>query len=273
MERLTALILTLLALVIPASAKPPTDIAVLEFKSKGGISQEQMEALGDMLATEIRSLGEFHVIGTTDIRAAFRLEEQKKLAGCDDDSCIGEIGGALGVRWVLLGNVGLFGETYLLNMKIMNVESMRVAASVAQKFRGSQDAMLDALPELTRKLFTDAGLVKQPTTIIAASSSAHSLWGHVSMWSGTGCLALSGLAFYLAQSAGDNYDQNGDPTDRDSSRTWSGVMWTGLGLGTALITTGLILWAQDPSPPNQTQPSISLLPDGSGLTFSLQGRW
>ncbi len=131
-------------------------VAVMEFASKGGIEQNQMDALSDMLANEIRGLGNYKVISKSDIRAALQMEEQKALLGCSDESCVAEIGGALGVRFVVVGNISLFGRTYLLNLKLMNVESVSVVNSISKTIKGEPDGLIDLLPKATRQLFVGA---------------------------------------------------------------------------------------------------------------------
>jgi len=76
--------LTLLLLVstaAPALAEEPVSIAVMEFTSKGGVTQDQMDALSDMLSNQIRSMGNYKVIGKSDIRSMLTMEEPWVPAG------------------------------------------------------------------------------------------------------------------------------------------------------------------------------------------------
>lgn len=144
----------LLCFSMVASAAEPVSVAVMEFTSKGGVTQDQMDALSDMLAKEIEGLGDFRVIGKSDISSMLSLEEQKqRLSACDDQACLAEIGGALGVRWVVVGNVSLFGDTYLLNMKLIDVEKVQVAGRVSKSIKGGESSLIAELPSGARELF------------------------------------------------------------------------------------------------------------------------
>ena len=88
-----------------------------------------------------------------------------------------------------------------------------------------------------------------------------------------GFLAFGGVSAYMAGAAGDDYDKHGHADDLNASRNWSGLMWTAFGLGAALVTTGIILWALEPEAEQNTALSAGPLPDGSGVVFSLGGRW
>ena len=143
-------------LAAPVAAAESVRVAVMEFNSKGGVTQQQMDALGDMLSTEIRALGGYQVIGKNDIRSVLRMEENKALLGCDDAGCLAEIGGALGVRWVVVGNVSRFGELYLLNLKIIDSQRVEVLVSAAERIKGGQEALVEALPAAAAELFGQA---------------------------------------------------------------------------------------------------------------------
>ncbi len=153
--RLRLLILVWLVMTAySARAAEPISIAVMEFSSKGGVTPDQMDALSDLLSNQIRSLGNFKVIGKADIRSLLTMEEQRqRLSTCDDQSCLAEIGGALGAGWVVMGNVSLFGKTYLLNLKLVDVRAATVAGGVSRSIKGGEDELLAALPSATKQLF------------------------------------------------------------------------------------------------------------------------
>ena len=149
-------------LVSAAQAQDQIRLAVMEFASKGGVDQGQMDALSDMLANEIRGLGNYRVVAKADIRAALQMEEQKVLLGCDNASCLAEIGGALGVRFVVTGNISLFGKTYLMNLKLMNVENVTVVNSISRTVKGEPDQLIELLPKAAADLFRGARHVLWP---------------------------------------------------------------------------------------------------------------
>jgi TolB-like protein len=128
------------------------EVAVTEFVSKGGIDQQRMDALSDMLANQIREMGPFRVIGMADIRSALQLEQQKRLLGCTDDSCLAEVGGALGVRYMVAGNVSRFGQTWLLNLKLLDVEQVEVTKGLSRSITGAIDVFIQALPQAAHDL-------------------------------------------------------------------------------------------------------------------------
>ena len=156
MRRILFCLILLCSLAVQAEDKAAVTVAVMEFTSKGGVTQEQMDALGDMVANQIRGMGEYEVIGKSDIRAALQLEQQKQMLGCDSESCMADIGGALGVRWMVMGNISLFGKTYLLNLKLLDVERVKVARGLSKTLKGGEDALVESVPAAVLELMAAA---------------------------------------------------------------------------------------------------------------------
>lgn len=265
-------------------------IAVMEFTTKGGVTQQQMDALGDLLAHSIREQGPYRVLGKADISSLLQVEEQKALLGCDEASCLAELGGALGVRWVVVGNSAKFGDMFLLNLKMVDSQLARVAASVSEKVSGGPEDLVDALPKAVRVLFERAGSDLRagvqkadpnpspkgtPGVASAAAVRPLSTWGHVTFWSGLGLSALGGVAIWQAERASDNWVASGSSTYADSHRTWNGVAYTAFGLGGALLVTGAVLWIMDAGEPVSDGAIVSggPTPDGHGFGLSVGGRW
>jgi hypothetical protein len=302
------LALALWCMLAPSStpAAEPIPIAVMEFSSKGGVTQKQMDALGDMLANEIRAMGNYRVIGKSDIHTALDLEQRKTMMGCNEDSCIAEIGGALGVRWVVVGNISLFGETYLLNLKMLDAEKVQVVSGVSKKVGGGEEKLIDALSSGSKELFEKAGPTilgrkpepdkddpvatetgdkpdkippPPPPVVVEKAPSWLNTWGHATFWSGTGLVVLGTVSLIVGLKRGDEYGE----TDREfssrisalnDSRNWATTMWVGYGMGFALMATGAAFWiweAVADSPDSNASVAPTL--DGNGVVFSVGGRW
>jgi hypothetical protein len=72
------------------------------------------------------------------------LEQQKTALGCGDTGCLAQIGGALGVPYLLTSSVGRVGSRLMLNIKLLEVEEARVAARQSTLF-ADEDALVDGL--------------------------------------------------------------------------------------------------------------------------------
>jgi TolB-like protein len=260
-----------------AQADEPIGLAVFEFRSKGGVSQEQMDGLSDYLAAEIRKIGDFRVVGKSDIRAAMALEEQKMLLGCDDESCMAELGGALGVRWLVSGSVTRLGDSWVLNLMLLDAKAGRVFGRVSARLDGDEQELISALTQQARELFHQnqhgfpPGVIR---TMVKKQTSSLAVWGHVTLWSGVAVACLGGLALWQAGVAADDYGRNGDLAAADRNSLYNGLSATGFVIGGLLMATGATFWILSSQGPKE-ELVFAAGPDpfGRGAFMAVGGRW
>jgi outer membrane receptor protein involved in Fe transport len=144
-------------------------IGVMEIKGVG-IEQEKVDVIADIIAELISKLGDVRVVSKADIQSMLNLEKQKRLAGCDDKECFAEVAGALGMPWMVTGNIGRFGESFVINLKLIDVRNAHVVGRTTRKVSGDEEDLLDALPDATRELLETAvsRLPVVPTVTVAS---------------------------------------------------------------------------------------------------------
>jgi outer membrane cobalamin receptor len=131
-------------------------IGVMEFKGVG-LPQEMADVIADVIADHINKLGDVRVVSKADITALLNLEKQRRLAGCSDKECFAEVAGALGMPWMVTGNVSILGKSAILNLKLIDVRSAYVAGRTTRRIRGDVDDLLEALPGAVEALFEKVG--------------------------------------------------------------------------------------------------------------------
>jgi len=109
--------------------------------------------LTEILTTEASSTPGLVVIGSSDIASMLGFEKQKELIGCTDNvACVAEIGGALGVDYLLISDLGLVGKTYVINLKLIDTGKVTVLKRIYRTVPGEPDALIDlvkqSLPEI-----------------------------------------------------------------------------------------------------------------------------
>ena len=96
------LALTLAPAARAAEAKPK--LAVLDFTANGA-SKELASAAGGIAANELDRMATFQIVTADAIRNMLAFEKQRQMLGCTDAGCMAEIGGSLGVDWLISGKV------------------------------------------------------------------------------------------------------------------------------------------------------------------------
>jgi len=104
-------------------------------------------------------------------------------------------------------------------------------------------------------------------------------WGHAAFWSGLSLAAFGSVSAVLAWKYAEDFkEKSWDTSADDNSRMWSGLMYTGLIGGGALMIAGTVLWILSPDDQSWSESrftSAGAAPtlDGQGLVFTLGGRW
>ena len=154
--------------VAPAPEKAPaqaaeseeeqeTGLAVMDLRLAKGIDPSVGALLNETIISKLDAMGLFtSIISGSDMRDMIDLETQKMALGCEQDSCLAELGGALGVPYMMVSNLGRFGKQYILNIKLVAVEESKVLGR-ANKILADEAKVLEALPMALQEV-VDAGL-------------------------------------------------------------------------------------------------------------------
>jgi hypothetical protein len=121
-------VLTLLAAVPSAAvaADSKVKLAVLDLQERG-VDKSLAASATSLLSSELQKLDVFRVISREDIRNMLQFEKDKQSVGCEaDQACLAEIGGALGVEYIVGGSLAKIGDQYVLSLVLNNVKSATV---------------------------------------------------------------------------------------------------------------------------------------------------
>ena len=141
---------------ISAHAEDLPGLAALNFKAQRGVEDDLAEMISEAALSVLRNSKRFKsVIGSSDVAAMISAEQQKQALGCDDDSCLAQLGGALGVPYLLTGSLGMLGGRFMLNVKLLAVDEAKVAGRITKMFDGER-ALGDDLAATLQALMDDA---------------------------------------------------------------------------------------------------------------------
>lgn len=103
--------------------KPQIRIAVIGLEAKTGVDPSIAELMSDILRTELYNSGRFAVMNREDMDIILKEIAFQQSGACDETSCIVQMGQALGVGKMVAGTIGILGGKYVINAKLINVES------------------------------------------------------------------------------------------------------------------------------------------------------
>ena len=155
-----AFLVVLASLPLAASAAAKQKVAVLDVRAVQGVAPGTATILTAIVVDDTARAG-YEVISQADVSAMIGFEKQKQMLGCSDDSsCLAEIGGALGVDFVLSGQVGQIGSRYHLSFQLLDARRARVVARAARFSDRDDDALAAAAQGAVKELLEAAAAAR-----------------------------------------------------------------------------------------------------------------
>ncbi|NOZ85475.1 MAG: hypothetical protein GXP49_04265 [Deltaproteobacteria bacterium] len=245
-----------LAVLIPltASAQRVTKLAVTEIKARRGVDPVLSRVIEEYLTFELAKIKGFQVIGRDDILRMLDHVQQKQMLGCNDESCLAEIGGALGVDKIVGGSMDKVGESILLTLKLIDIRHGTVERREMERLKGtSEEQALDGIMHLYRRMFS-----MELGQKAGDGSGGYRVWGWVSGGSAVASVVAGGVLLALGRrdigDANSLADQSKtgdvllseveDLEGRGRTRSLAGGVL--LGVGGALGVLSLILFLLEP---------------------------
>jgi len=270
----------LLVATLLAANPSPRKIAVMDLEG-AGVDPSLAQAASLVLPTEIRGrLKGAQVISSGEIKSMLGLEKTKLALGCEDDSCMSEIGGALGVDELISGKIGRVGRTIVIELRRTDVRSSKTITSSVRTVRGEEDAVINGLQDMAGELY--------PGTVSAAIKSVEMpsegwepgfLAGKPAAWIGAGVGAVAfiagGVLMKGAQDVAKDYEaQQGEPitsatvtrADADAAKTKYFISLGAMGVGAVIGGWGVyrIVHLRTPAP-------VAVVPIPGGMAVTMGG--
>lgn len=136
------------AAALPAG-KPPLKLGAPGLQQVG-LTKELAAFYGDHFAQQLTLAGVV-VSTSTEIQAVLGLERQRQLIGCEDKDCVGDLGALLGVEALLTGAIAKVGNTYQLNIKVIDGKT-GAGLSAASLTTTSESELLESMGRAARAM-------------------------------------------------------------------------------------------------------------------------
>ncbi|MBM4279419.1 MAG: hypothetical protein FJ137_01205 [Deltaproteobacteria bacterium] len=146
------------------------------------------------LAGEVAAVSGCQVVSQLDLTQMLDFEAEQAARGDVRESCLSEIGSALGAERIVGGTLGRLGGDFVLSAKLMNVRDGTVQARAEQVVHGAVEHLRPAAKDAARQRF---GLAVEPAVALpaapAVASPSTSPATSVLWWAGVVTAAAGGL--------------------------------------------------------------------------------
>ena len=120
---------------------PPSPIpcSILSLESRAGMKAGEAESVTDMFSSALQNSGRFTVVERNKLNAV--LQEQGFQAAQNGEDAV-KAGKILSVRKMFSGSIGMLGEKYIVNLKMIDVETGKIKSMPTEDFTGTIDDLL-----------------------------------------------------------------------------------------------------------------------------------
>ncbi|MBI1945246.1 MAG: hypothetical protein HYS27_06095 [Deltaproteobacteria bacterium] len=214
----------------PAVVEPPPRILVLVPKGET-VPVEVRHAIASTLTVELGKTGRFTALSSSELSQLTELEADKQATGCDTSSCLGEIAGALGARFVVFGDATQLGALLVVNLSLFDVE--RAASVQRTSFEVRDQADIPARARAAASALTVGGLTPDASSTSTSSSTPAPLpLLPVTLLVAGGVVVAGGLTFDAVSPTSNNHALDAGDF----------VGPAALLSGAAILVVGAVLW-------------------------------
>jgi hypothetical protein len=237
---------------VPEKPTEPEDprpgVAVLDLEVIEGVSAGVGKMLNQVMMQRLNASKRFSsLLGMGDIREMLDMESQKAALGCEQESCLAEIGGALGVPLLVVPSLGKLADVYLLTLKINDVESAKVSVRLSRELNGEGElleAMKAMVDEALFRHFDPAGFEAAQATKLKPKKGFGRKLGMGLIAAGVVSLAVADRGIYAPASSAFAKTRSAANHDNLESATQTANLVVMSGLGLAL-GGGISWWLLD----------------------------
>jgi hypothetical protein len=116
-----------LALLLAMDPAPKTKILVLDLEANG-IDPDRAKLVNSLLPGAVARYPDLEVVSAGDVRKLVQLDADKQSAGCNADSCLAELAGALGAQRVVFGSIGSLGALTVIQLSLFDTKAATAVA-------------------------------------------------------------------------------------------------------------------------------------------------
>lgn len=221
-------------------AAEPLKVLVLDLRFEE-VPESTARIVRDEIAVDMGRDARLDVLSTEDLRSAVSVEAEKKALGCDESSCLTEMGQALGARYIVHGSVAQLGKTTIIHLNLFDTEANRSVARETAEAKSPDDLLPELRAALARIRARMLGAPAAPAMAVTSEGgwSALGMVGAAVAGGGLLVLGVGGVMMGLAAPA--FYDVT-PPPEGPTPEERVGAQGQGQ-IGTGLLLGGLLVGA------------------------------
>ncbi|MCK4644001.1 hypothetical protein KAU32_10265 [bacterium] len=160
MKRSILLLCLFSLLIVFAENKIPA--AFIDLQEGNAVNKGLVLTISDYFRTQLVNRGKYLIVSRESMEEILK-EQQYQISGCTSQECLVQMGKVLGVRSMFVGTLGKVGSIFLLNIKLINVETGEIIDATSAE-ADSEEALLEKIRHMADEL---SGIETAPTPVTA----------------------------------------------------------------------------------------------------------
>ncbi len=140
------------------------NVAVWEFQSSGDLKASQVKILTTRFQTSLVNTQVFDVLEREKMSEILKEQNFNLADACNSSECAVQVGQLLGVEFMIAGDIGLLGETYTIDLRMVDVTTGKIIKNIPENHEGKIDGLLLKLEKMASLL---AGIEFKPAVTTA----------------------------------------------------------------------------------------------------------
>lgn len=136
-------------------------LAVLEFRVSGKVDASGSGVAAALVRKEFNASGKYDLMDREMMRERMAEKDWAAITECDQVKCMVRFGTSLDVEKIVGGSIASFGDSWLVEIRLVDVNTGREEKTFARRHTGKMDDVLDVVVEGSRELL---GLAESPPT-------------------------------------------------------------------------------------------------------------
>jgi hypothetical protein len=117
------------------------------------VDEKTAAVLNDAMLQALHEIGEYTVLGKSDIEKLIGFQGMRQLLGCSDVNCSAAVGNTVGADFLLTASIGEAAQTALVTVRILDVKKVQIIASEQERAQAENVNWVQLVRRATYALF------------------------------------------------------------------------------------------------------------------------
>jgi len=176
MRKLTLffLVTAFTASIVFAQTPRKTTLALMDLTTTG-ISKSEGTILTDALLSYLVNTNYYEIVERSKRDEILKEQGFAQSGACNETACLIEAGKYLSVQKMIGGSVGKFGQSWAINIRLLDVKTGKVERACIKSYKGEMDQLLEYMNEIAQELVQASGPTNEQLEAIRRKEIADSL--------------------------------------------------------------------------------------------------